>query len=144
MQGARIKGLDSPPGHWGFQIDLPAATPRTILLVDDNADALELFQRYLHHHHYHTVATQSSIEAIHLAGKLKPYAIVLDLMLPDYDGWDVLQRLANHPETHQIPVIICTILGARHLALSLGAAAFLEKPVSEEQLIQALNTVSIR
>lgn len=141
MQGAQLQPLPATAGLCGFQLDLPLVTQRTVLLVDDNADTLDLFQRYLQHHHYATVSTQSSVEAYHLALKFKPYAIVLDLMLPEYDGWDTLQKLVNHPNTHHIPVVICTILATRHLALSLGAAAFLEKPVKEEQLIATLDAL---
>jgi CheY-like chemotaxis protein len=141
MQRAQLQPLAATTGFCGFQLDLPSVTPRTVLLVDDNADTLDLFQRYLQHHHYATVSTQSSVEALHLALKFKPYAIVLDLMLPEYDGWDTLQKLVNHPNTHHIPVVICTILATRHLALSLGAAAFLEKPVKEAQLVATLDAL---
>ena len=58
--------------------------------------------------------------------------------MPDQDGWDVLQTLANQPETRHIPVIVCTVLSAKELALSLGAAFFLEKPITEKALISTL------
>jgi CheY-like chemotaxis protein len=62
-------------------------------------------------------------------------------MIPDPDGWSVLQTLSNQLETRHIPVIVCTVLGTKELAFSLGAAAFLEKPVTEEALLGALEAL---
>lgn len=129
-------------GNWqqGLCIDLclPTLDPKTILVAEDNEDTLELFARYLALHGYKPLRARSGADAIRLAKNHQPYAILLDLMMPDQDGWDVLQTLSNQPETTHIPTIVCTVLSARQLALSLGAAAFLEKPVSEQDLLQAL------
>ncbi|MCS7222848.1 MAG: response regulator [Anaerolineae bacterium] len=142
VQQAQIRFVASGQEITGFELELPNALPRTILVVDDNADVLRLFQRYLSQHHYQVVTAQTSAEAIELAQKLQPYAITLDLMMPDQDGWDVLQTLTNQPQTRHIPIIVCTVLSARELALSLGAALFLEKPVTEQALLSALEALS--
>jgi len=63
-------------------------------------------------------------------------------MLPEQDGWEILQRLTNHPDTQTIPVVICSILRARQLALALGASAFLEKPVDETEFLRVLDPLS--
>jgi CheY-like chemotaxis protein len=126
----------------GFCLRLPRIPWRTVLLVDDNSDILELYQRYLQQRSYRSIAVQSGGEALQLASQLQPEAIVLDLMLPEQDGWEVLQRLTNHPDTQQIPVVICSILRARQLALALGAAAFLEKPVDEMQFVSVLDSLT--
>lgn len=141
MQDAQIELVFDGQEIAGFDVQLPIASPRTILVVDDNEDVLQLFQRYLYQHHYRVVTAQSSAEAIRLARELQPYAITLDLMMPEQDGWDVLQTLTNQPQTQHIPVIVCTVLSAKELALSLGAAAFLEKPVTEEALISVLEAL---
>jgi CheY-like chemotaxis protein len=124
----------------GFSIRLPIAD-RTVLVVDDNRDVLELFRRYLTAHHYRVSTSSSAQGALDLARKLQPYAITLDLMMPDQDGWDLLQALFNHPNTQHIPIIVCTVLKQRALALSLGATAFLEKPVTEQALLAALRAL---
>jgi CheY-like chemotaxis protein len=62
-------------------------------------------------------------------------------MLPGQDGWDLLQILLNRPETNHIPLIICTVLKQKELALSLGATAFLEKPVTEQALFSTLEAL---
>ena len=65
-------------------------------------------------------------------------AILLDIMMPQRDGWTLLGQLREHPDTHAIPVIVCSILPQEQLALVLGAAAFLRKPVSRADLLRAL------
>lgn len=124
----------------GFRIGLPLYTARrTILVVDDNEDVLELFKRYLKPHDYEVIATRTSSELLAAARTVQPAAIILDLMIPDQDGWDLLQILLNRLETQSTPIIICSILQQRDLALSLGATAFLEKPISEDRLLALLN-----
>ncbi len=141
MQGARLDPVTEQQTIIGFDLTLPAASPRTVLVVDDNEDVCQLFQRYLGQHHYQAVIARTGAEAIELARKLQPYAITLDLMMPNQDGWDVLQTLANQPQTRHIPIIVCTVLSARELALSLGATSFLEKPVTERALLAALEAL---
>lgn len=121
---------------------LPLEPQATVLLVDDNEDTLMLMQRSLTPYHYRVVVTTSAQEAIQLATQLQPIAMTIDLMMPDMDGWDVLQTLLNQPSTRHIPIIVCSVLRQKELALSLGATAFLEKPVVEETLLQVLRSVS--
>ena len=68
-----------------------------------------------------------------------PHLIVLDVMLPGIDDWELLGRLRAHPRTRAAPIIICTILPQKELALALGAAAFIRKPVSRPALLSALD-----
>ena len=125
----------------GFALQLPVVRRRTILVVDDNEDVLELFTRYLTAHGFEVVTANTGRRALSLAQEIKPYAITLDLMMPEQDGWDVLQTLINQLETQSIPVIVCSVLMARELALSLGAAAFLAKPVTEQALLEAIQAL---
>jgi CheY-like chemotaxis protein len=129
-------------GQWaGFRLSLPVKAQQTILVVDDNDDALELFRRYLGAHAYRVATARSAQEALAAAHRLQPHAIILDLMMPGQDGWDVLQTLLHQPETHHLPVIICSVLRQGELAHMLGATAFLEKPVSEQALLEILATL---
>jgi CheY-like chemotaxis protein len=125
----------------GFDIRLPTNPQRTVLVVDDNKDVLELFRRYLSPHRYRVAAAQTSQDALELARQLQPYAITLDLMMPDQDGWDLLQILLNQPDTCHIPIIVCTVFKQKDLALSMGAVAFLEKPITEQALLSALDAL---
>jgi CheY-like chemotaxis protein len=124
----------------GFDVQLPTVE-RTILIVDDNEDVLELFQRYLSARHYRVVTARAATEALEKTHQIQPYAITLDLMMPGRDGWDLLQTLINQPDTRHIPVFVCSVLKQKELALSLGATAFLEKPVTEQMLLSVLDVL---
>lgn len=125
----------------GFEIQLPTIPRRTVLVVDDNEDVLELFQRYLLSNGYSVVTAQTAHDALALARRLEPHAITVDLMMPDQDGWDLLQTLLNQSETSHIPIIVCSVLKQKDLALSLGASFFLEKPFTERTLLSALEAL---
>lgn len=125
----------------GFEIHLPGVSQRTVLVVDDNEDLVELFRRYLTANGYGVLTAMTAPDALTLASQLRPYAITVDLMMPDQDGWQLLQTLRHQPETSDIPVIVCTVLRHRDLAMSLGATLFLEKPVMERTLITSLEAL---
>lgn len=140
LGGASIRLSESDT--FGFRIDLPIVSHQSVLLVDDNEDVLELFHHYLTLHHYSVVTETNGEAALDIATWLRPLAIVLDLMMPGMDGWDVLQALLTRPETRDIPVIICSVIREKDLALSLGAAAFIEKPVSEQALLSVIEKLA--
>jgi len=147
-QGIQVLPLDQASCHaerdaWGLCLHLPHKVTHTVLVVDDNDDILQLFERYLAGHTYTMIPARDGAQAIALAKSCLPDAITLDLMMPDQDGWDVLVTLTNQPDTQHIPVIVCSVLSARALALSLGASVFLEKPVSEQSLLSALATLGL-
>jgi len=120
-------------------ITLPAAEQVAVLVVDDNVDTLQLMHRYLSNSRYRFIGTSDPQEALTLAEQLVPAIIVLDVMLPGVDGWELLGRLREHPKTSAVPVIVCTILPQEPLALTLGAAEFIRKPVSQKTLLSALD-----
>lgn len=109
-----------------------------ILLIDDNAATLHLWQRYLAQHNYRVVTAEDGLDAFRLAQLEKPSLIVLDVMMRGVDGWETLQRLKSAPSTQGIPVIVCSVLPERSLALSLGASEFLAKPVDRITFLQAI------
>jgi CheY-like chemotaxis protein len=109
------------------------------LVVDDNVDTLQLVQRYLSNSRYRFIGTSDPREVPALVEQLEMDIIVLDVMLPTIDGWELLGRLREHPKTRHTPIIVCTILSQEQLALTLGAAEFIRKPVSRETLLSALD-----
>jgi CheY-like chemotaxis protein len=126
----------------GFCVNLPLLKSQpTILVIDDNDDILELVQRYLRSNHYEAITAKNAQQALDKVEGKPPSAIILDLMMPDRDGWDLLQFFLHQPATQATPVIVCSVLRQKELALSLGAAAFLVKPISEQQLISTLEAV---
>ncbi len=109
-----------------------------ILVVDDNPSMIRLFRRYLQGQELRLVQARNGIHAFQLARELQPQAILLDLMMPVQDGWDLSRSLRADPRTSTIPVIACSVLPERELALSLGADGFLAKPVSPQSVQAAL------
>jgi CheY-like chemotaxis protein len=127
-----------------FEINLlfPATERVGVLVVDDNVDTLQLLERYVAETRYHFVAAPDPQRAVVLAEETAPQVIVLDVMLPGIDGWELLGRLRAHPRTHAIPIIVCTILRQEQLALALGAAAFIRKPVDRAAFLSALDRLT--
>lgn len=111
---------------------------RTLLVIDDSEGLAELFRRYLTGEDYRLVGAQDVIQGLRLAEEHSPDVIVLDVMMPQQDGWEVLQLLRNRQRTRYIPVLVCSVIDDPELAFSLGAAEFLAKPVKREQLLTAL------
>jgi len=124
---------------FGARLGLPRLAPLTVLFIDDNDDVHQLFHRYLAGTRYAYLGERDPARALAVAGTSAPQIIVLDIMLPGVDGWELLGHLRAHPITRDIPVIICSILPLHELALSLGAADTLQKPVTRETLLRALD-----
>ena len=118
---------------------LPSAEQVPVLVIDDNVDTLQLVQRYLSGSRYRFVGTSDPQEVVTLAEELRPRMIVLDVMLPGVDGWEVLARLREHPTTHGTPILVCTILAQEDLAMLLGATDFVHKPINRQTLLSALD-----
>ena len=114
-----------------------------LLIIDDNQGLLDLLQRYLTGQPCLMTGTRSGTEGLRLAEETAPDAIVLDVMMPDMDGWDVLQRLRANPRTTGIPVIVCSVLGDPGLACSLGASICLRKPIDRETFLAALRELGL-
>ena len=84
---------------------------------------------------------RDGVEALEVARKERPAAVVLEVGLPKRDGWQVLADLKGDPDTAVIPVIIATDVDDRARGLALGADAYLRKPIGREELIEALKHV---
>ncbi len=123
-----------------FWVELPSVD-KAVLVVDDNADAAHLYRRYTVGTRYHIVHVAQGQGVFEIIGASAPDVIVLDVMLPDIDGWELLAHLHEHPDTRFIPVIVCSVIRERDLAWALGAAHYLAKPVQRQQFIQALDQV---
>lgn len=145
---AKVQGIELQPlteNGWlcGFGLVFPASREPLILVIDDNEHTVELVSRYLAANGYKALHAFTAEEGVRLARENQPEAIILDLMMPNQDGWDVLQTLTNHAKTQRIPIMVCSILAAGELALSLGATLFLEKPITERALIAALKSLRL-
>jgi CheY-like chemotaxis protein len=114
----------------------------TVLLVEDEVETRLLYEKYLRGSRFQAVAARSVREAEALLERVRPSAIVLDIVLREGDAWDLLVRLKAHHETAAIPVLVITNLAERQKALSLGADAFSNKPVERRWLLRQLTTLT--
>lgn len=137
LQGVDIQIVESATDTQ-IGLTLPIAGARMVLVVDDNEEVCSLLQRYLASSGYSCLAASNGADAIALARSRELYAVTLDLMMSNEDGWDVLQTLKHDPATASLPIIVCSVLDQEELARILGASAFLRKPVMRDALLQAL------
>lgn len=138
--GGRL-ALSTGTGVLDATLILPALEQLPVLVIDDNADTLQLLQRYAAGTRYRLVVTQNPEQAIGLAEEFSPQIILVDVMMPQIDGWEVLGQLRQHPLTSHIPIVVHTILAQEELALSLGASALLRKPVTRQGFLAALDRI---
>jgi CheY-like chemotaxis protein len=124
------------------EIAVPAVESVPVLVVDDNPDTRQLFQRYAANSRFRVITTADCDQAIPLVQASAARAIVLDIMMPGVDGWDLLARLRHHPATQAIPIAVCTILPQGELAHLLGVTTFLQKPVSQQAFLEALDRLT--
>lgn len=140
--GGSITLASEPEGRaFSAVLALPVTEQIEVLVVDDNTDTLRLMQRYLEGTRYRFTGAHDPEQAMSLAESQPPRIIVLDVMMPGIDDWELLGRLRAHPSTAAAPIIVSTILPQEQLALALGAAGFIRKPVSRQAVLAALDQV---
>jgi CheY-like chemotaxis protein len=138
MQGGSLDVRENEQGDLSARLRLKALRPATILVVDDNPDFVRLFRRYLSGAPYRVLEAKVPGTAVPLAAEVHPDVVMLDVMMPSQDGWQVLQQLKRRPDTRDIPVVVCSVLRESALALSLGATDFLSKPITQQALLACL------
>ena len=116
-----------------------ASDNEVVLVIDDNDDARELTTRVLRQRRYRVLQAVSGDQGLALAQQNLPDLIILDLVMPDTDGWSVLSALKADSATRSIPVIVQSMLDEPDEGLQRGAAAFLHKPVNRHRLGAALD-----
>jgi CheY-like chemotaxis protein len=125
------------PGRLTFGLSLPGEAP-ALLVIDDNPDMLRLIERYLETEEYAVYTAERVTDGLRAAQAARPDLILLDVMMPEQDGWEALQALKHHPATQDVPVLVCTVLPEAQLALSLGAVGLLRKPLTRPALLEAV------
>ncbi len=105
-----------------------------VMIVDDDPNARDLLAATVRREGYRVIEATDGETALALAREWHPDAVTLDVLMPRMDGWAVLTAFKSDPELAEIPVIIVTVLADRGIAVSLGAAEFLTKPVDRARL----------
>jgi CheY-like chemotaxis protein len=109
-----------------------------VLIIDDDLAVLDLVERILVKEGYEPVRAQTSHEGLMLAWRIKPAAIILDVFMPEMDGWDVLGTLKADEELKACPVVLLTMSDDVQKGRALGAAGHLTKPINRDALLRML------
>jgi signal transduction histidine kinase/CheY-like chemotaxis protein len=117
----------------------PGAAKKRILIVDDDRAFLELAERLLLKEGFSALATDNPKGVLQLVRVAKPDVILLDILMPDFDGWSVLKALKRDPITARIPVVILSVVDAKKQSLDAGAHAIIAKPIDRVELLRAVN-----
>lgn len=137
--GGELNAALMPDRRLVAEVRLPSAVLAPVLVIEDHTDTVALLQRYLVNTSYSVIAVNDPQQAVALAALHQPCAILLDVMMPEMDGWAVLMQLRQDERTASLPVLVCSVLDQSELAMSLGANGFLHKPITRPALLAALN-----
>jgi CheY-like chemotaxis protein len=111
---------------------------RDVLIIEDDPSAVRLLRTYLESDGYGVRFFRDGPTGIAAARSQAPAAIILDILLPGTDGWEVLRELKADPQLRDVPVIIVTVIDERGLGLALGAVDYFLKPVDRTALLDRL------
>ena len=100
-----------------------------------------LLRQNLEEEGYYVVGALNADEGIRKAKEINPFAITLDIMMPEKDGWEVLGHLKADPVTRHIPIIVISIIDNKELGFSLGAFDYLVKPFDKEAALAVLKRI---
>jgi DNA-binding response OmpR family regulator/anti-sigma regulatory factor (Ser/Thr protein kinase) len=115
-----------------------------VIVIEDDEDSAALLSETLERSGYRVLRAPGGAEGLRLAREQDPVAVTLDVMMPEMDGWRVLQAMRADRRLAGIPVIVCSIVDNRPLGYSLGASDYLLKPVDPQTLTDTLDRVSVR
>jgi CheY-like chemotaxis protein len=119
-----------------------AGRPRSVLVVEDDPSAVRLLRAYLEPEGYRVRVAADGELALDDARVEPPAAILLDVLLPGIDGWEVLRRLKADPVLRDIPVVIVTVVDEKDVGLALGAVDYLVKPIDRDALLASLGRLT--
>ena len=108
-----------------------------VLIIDDDPEVRYTIGQYLISNGFETIYAEDGDTGLKLAHEKQPFAITLDLLLPNTDGWSILKELKENPVTKDIPVILVSIIGDKNVGYELGAFEYFIKPISAEKLLSA-------
>jgi signal transduction histidine kinase/DNA-binding response OmpR family regulator len=114
----------------------------SVLVIEDDPAAQELLRRHLEGAGYGVIATASGKQGLAWLAEVRPDAVLLDILLPDLDGWEILQRAKSDPRTRSIPIMVVSVVDDRQLGLALGAVDYVVKPIARERLLEALGRLT--
>jgi len=138
--------VDGPPRPDGEAVPTDSASlgtgeAGTVVVIDDDQAARDLLQRQLGKEGYRVLAAADGEQGLRLIREHRPTFVLLDVMMPIMDGWDVLAILKADPELCAIPVLMLSMVDDEHVGLALGAADYVSKPVDKHRLLEQIRTL---
>ena len=126
-------------GSEAEQVQMHHNKQNTVLVIDKDPDVRITIGQYLVSKGYEVVYAEDGEKGLKKAIETHPFAITLDVLLPQKDGWSVLKELKENAETKDIPVILISIMADKNLGYGLGAFEYFVKPITSEKLQSAFN-----
>ena len=114
------------------------ANGSVVVVIEDDPGSMELLKLYLHSAGITVVGAGTGAAGLSFTRQIRPSAVILDLTLPDIDGWHLLSTLKGDPATTHVPVLIVSVVDERARGLALGAADYLVKPVGRDLVLGSL------
>jgi CheY-like chemotaxis protein len=131
------RARDEPSG------EAPAPGSASIVVIEDDRPSLDLLTAYLSGAAITVVAARDGHAGLEAVRREQPSAVLLDIRMPGIDGWEVLRALKDDPQTAHIPGVVVSIVDERSRGAELGAAGYLVKPVSRDDLLGALRAIGL-
>ena len=110
----------------------------TVLVVEDDEEVRESYVTVLEQEGFDVIAVSDGEQGLLAAAARRPDVILLDLMMPEMDGFTFRQRQQAAPDIASVPIVVVTAYGSPGLAVGMGAAAFVQKPPSVNDLLRAI------
>lgn len=114
---------------------------RKVLVIEDNEQNLYLITFLLEYHGYDVIQARNGLTAIQIAMKTNPDLILLDIQLPEMDGYTVARRFRSEPAFADVPIIAVTsyaMVGDREKSIEAGCTGYIEKPIDPDKFIPDL------
>lgn len=140
------------PYHSNHEVaPMPIATPSPnrsvpvdnaqVLIIEDSISAADQIARYLSEYGMQPIIYPHGEGALEEVLRVQPSLVILDIILPNQSGWDVLTQLKTHPQTRYIPVLIVSVVDERSRGLAMGASDYLVKPITRAELEATLKNL---
>jgi len=142
IQGLRHNIVEDE-GKSTISVILPVKKQISCLVIDDVESVHRLIERMLGSYGIQVFGTDNYTTAGNLIQLVKPDFILLDILMPKMDGWQMIKNIKSDHETRDIPVIICSVLYEPELSRAVNAAAYIRKPINRLELIQTLQELDL-
>jgi len=139
MAASSLNNSQKPAGQ--SALEPAAAQAARILVAEDHLDSRDALRALLEAFGYRVMVAVNGRQAVKLAVEQSPDLILMDIMMPELDGFEAMRELRLHPTTRLTPIIAVTAMeGAHHLALQAGANDFVRKPIDIRGLVAKVHT----